>query len=191
MKYDECTVAGARILSPVPLADERGSLTRAWCARDFAEHGIDFVPLAANFVFFEAKGTLRGLHHQVAPAFEARVVHCTRGSAFNVVVDLRPESQSYLAWYGTSLSAENGKALYIPERCALGSLSLEERTEVCYMASGDYAPNHMAGIRYDDPTIGIQWPISVEAISEQDGSWELIRKTKEVPQTTGPGSSAR
>ncbi len=178
MKYDECAVAGARILSPAPFADERGRLTRAWCARDFAEHGIDFVPLAVNIVFCEIKGTLRGLHHQVAPAFEAKVVHCTRGSAFNVVVDLRPESKTYLAWYGTCLSAENGKALYIPERCAHGCLSLEDRTEVSYMASAAHAPDHVAGIRFDDPAIGVNWPISVDVVSEQDRSWELLERTK-------------
>ncbi len=174
MQYEKCTVSGARVLIPTPLADERGRLTRAWCARDFAEHGVDFVPLAVNMASCETKGTLRGLHHQVAPGFEAKVVHCTRGSAFNVVVDLRPESQTYLAWYGTCLSAENGRALYIPERCAHGCLSLEDQTELCYMTSSAYPPDNTAGIRFDDPAIGIKWPISVDVVSEQDRSWELI-----------------
>ena len=182
MKYNECAVAGARILSPAPVADERGRLTRMWCARDFVEHGIDFVPLAVNTVFCEIKGTLRGLHHQVAPPFEAKVVHCTAGSAFNVVVDLRPESKTYLAWQGTCLSAENGNALYIPERCAHGWLSLEDRTEISYMTSVAHAGEHTSGVRFDDPAIGIQWPISIDVVSKQDRNWEFIRTAKELPQ---------
>jgi len=122
------------------------------------------------------KGTLRGVHFQVAPALEAKLVRCTRGSIFDVVLDLRPESPSYGKWFGAELSAANGRMMYIPEGCGHGCQSLEENTEIFYMASAFYAPGEARGVRFDDPAFGIQWPVAASIVSEQDRNWPLIER---------------
>ena len=175
MKFIECKVSGAWVVEPTPHQDARGRFMRAWCSREFADQGIDFIPLQANMGFSVGKGIIRGLHYQVAPALEAKLVRCTRGAIFDVVVDLRPASSTYLAWYGTCLSAENGRMLYVPEGCAHGCQSTEDNTEILYMTSAVYSPDHVRGIRYDDPAIGIEWPLLVSSISDQDRSWPLVK----------------
>ncbi len=149
---------------------------RAWCRQEFAEHAIDFTPVQANLGFSIRKGTIRGLHYQVAPALEAKLVRCTRGAIFDVVVDLRTTSPSYRSWYGSCLSADNGRMLFVPEGCAHGCQSTEDNTEIYYMASAFYSPGEARGIRYDDPALGIQWPLPVSSISDQDRSWPLLGK---------------
>jgi len=119
------------------------------------------------------KGTVRGMHFQDERAPEAKLVRCTKGSMFDVVLDLRTESPSYRKWYGIELSAANGRMLYIPERCAHGYETLEENTEMFYMASGYYAPIAVGGVRFDDPAFGIQWPLPAAIVSEQDRNWPL------------------
>jgi dTDP-4-dehydrorhamnose 3,5-epimerase len=179
MKFIECAVGGAWIVEPTPHADARGRFMRAWCAKEFADHGIAFVPLQANMGFSLQKGTLRGLHYQRAPALEAKLVRCTRGSMFDVVVDLRPHSTTYRSWYGTCLSADNGRMLFIPEGCAHGCQALEDGTEYHYMSSAMYAPEHATGARHDDPAFGIAWPLPVTAISTQDRHWPSQRLGEE------------
>jgi dTDP-4-dehydrorhamnose 3,5-epimerase len=149
---------------------------RVWCAREFAEHGINFVPVQANMGFSVRKGTVRGMHFQTEPALEAKLVRCTRGAIWDVVLDLRPDSPSYAKWYGIELSAENGRMLYLPEHCAHGYQTLEDSTEMHYMASQYYAPNASRGVRFDDPAFDIHWPLSAEAVSEQDRNWPLIQR---------------
>ena len=149
---------------------------RAWCLREFQEHGISFSPVQANMGLSLHKGTLRGVHFQVAPALEAKLVRCTRGSIFDVVLDLRPESPSYGKWFGAELSAANGRMMYIPEGCGHGCQSLEENTEIFYMASAFYAPGEARGVRFDDPAFGIQWPVAASIVSEQDRNWPLIER---------------
>jgi dTDP-4-dehydrorhamnose 3,5-epimerase len=178
MRFEQCNVAGAWAIDPVPHHDHRGRFVRAWCAEEFVAHGIDFRPLQANMGLSLKKGTIRGLHYQVAPALEAKLVRCIRGSVFDVVVDLRSESETFLNWYGTCLSAENGKMLYVPERCATGCLSLEDESEIYYLTSAIYAPEHARGVRFDDPAFGIRWPLSVSAASEQDRNWPLVERAK-------------
>lgn len=146
---------------------------RAWCANEFAQNGIKFTPAQANMGFSHSRGTVRGMHYQVSPADEAKLVRCTRGSMFDVVLDLRPGSPSYLSWFGTQLSAENGRMLLIPEGCAHGCQSLEDNTEYLYMASCEFSPNHAKGVRHDDPAFKIEWPILTTVISEQDRNWPL------------------
>src|SRR5215470_11440819 len=124
MRFSETGVTGAMMIDPTPHQDERGRFMRAWCAKEFSGAGINFVPVQANMGFSKKKGTVRGMHYQIEPAPEAKLVRCTRGSIFDVVLDLRPES--YGKWYGTELSAENGRMLYLPEGCAHGCISLEE-----------------------------------------------------------------
>ena len=140
MRFTETDLVGAWVIDPSPHEDDRGRFMRAWCAREFAEHGLDFVPVQANMGFSVRKGTVRGMHFQEAPALEAKLVRCTRGAIFDVVLDLRPESPSYGEWYGAELSAENGRMLYVPEHCAHGYQTLEESTEMYYMTSEFYTP---------------------------------------------------
>jgi len=121
------------------------------------------------------KGTLRGMHYQIEPALEAKLVRCTRGSMFDVVLDLRHASPNYRKWFGVELSAENGRMLYLPEGCAHGYQTLEDNTEMHYMASTVYTPSAARGARFDDPAFQIEWPLAVTAISEQDRSWPFTQ----------------
>jgi dTDP-4-dehydrorhamnose 3,5-epimerase len=174
MHFTETAVADAKVIDPAPHGDERGRFMRAWCAREFSEHGIEFVPVQANMGFSNRSGTVRGMHFQEAPALEAKLVRCTRGAMFDVVIDLRPDSPTYGKWYGTELSAENGRMLYVPEHCAHGYQSLEENTEMHYMTSAFYCPGAVRGVRFDDPAFRIQWPLAVTVVSEQDRNWPLV-----------------
>lgn len=176
MKFIECDISGAWVIEPTPHQDARGRFMRAWCAQEFAAHGIAFVPVQANMGLSLRKGTIRGLHYQVAPALEAKLVRCTSGAVFDVVVDLRPGSTTYGAWYGTTLSAENGRMLYVPEGCAHGCQSTQDQTEIYYMTSAVYSPHEVRGARYDDPAFGIRWPLPVSETSDQDRTWPLVRQ---------------
>jgi dTDP-4-dehydrorhamnose 3,5-epimerase len=175
MRFTETDVNGAWVIDPSPYQDDRGRFMRAWCAREFAEHGVDFFPLQANMGLSLRKGTVRGLHFQEAPALEAKLVRCIRGSVFDVVADLRPESLTYRQWSGVELTAENGRMLYVPERCAHGFQSLEENSEVYYLTSAFYTPRAVRGVRFDDPAISVQWPLPVTVVSNQDRSWPLLQ----------------
>ncbi len=176
MRFTETDIVGARVIDPAPHADERGRFMRAWCAREFADHGLDFVPVQANMGFSVRKGTVRGMHFQEAPALEAKLVRCTRGAIFDVVLDLRAESLTYGKWYGIELSAENGRMLYVPEHCAHGYQTLDECTEMYYMTSGFYTPSAVRGVRFDDPAFSIQWPLEATVVSDQDRSWPLVER---------------
>jgi len=177
----ETGIVGARVIDPNPRQDDRGRFLRAWCAREFAEHGLDFLPVQANMGFSAREGTVRGLHFQEAPAVEAKLVRCTRGAIFDLVLDLRPESQSYGKWYGVELSAENARMLYVPENCAHGYQTLVESTEMYYMTSGFYTPSAVRGVRFDDPAFSIQWPLAPMVVSEQDRNWPLVERHERCP----------
>jgi dTDP-4-dehydrorhamnose 3,5-epimerase len=174
MHFTQTKIAGAKVIDPSPRADDRGRFIRAWCAKEFAENGIQFVPVQANMGYSFRKGTTRGMHFQTSAAPEAKLVRCTRGSMFDVVLDLRPESPSYGQWYGVELSAENGRMLFLPELCAHGYQTLEDDTEMHYMASGYYTPAAAKGVRFDDPAFMIAWPLTATAVSEQDRNWPLM-----------------
>jgi dTDP-4-dehydrorhamnose 3,5-epimerase len=175
MQFTETGIDGAWVIDPIFHADDRGRFFRAWCSREFAEHGIDFLPVQANMGSSVRKGTVRGMHFQVEPALEAKLVRCTRGAMFDVVLDLRRHSPSYGRWFGTELSAENGQMLYVPEHCAHGYQTLEDLTEMHYMTSQFYAPSAVSGVRFDDPAFSIQWPLFATVVSEQDSNWPLIQ----------------
>lgn len=175
MIFNETPIRGSWLIGPEPREDARGRFMRAWCQQEFTDHGIEFVPSQANMAFSIQRGTIRGLHFQIAPALEAKLVRCTRGSIFDVVVDVRPTSPTYLAWHGVPLSAENGQMLYIPEGCAHGCQSTEDSSEIYYQASAPYSPNEARGYRYDDPAFGIRWPLPASVISDQDRAWAPIR----------------
>lgn len=173
MHFAKTSIEGAVVIDPAPHADARGRFMRAWCLEEFADHGIAFVPVQANMGFSTKRGTVRGMHFQDAPASEAKLVRCTRGAMFDVVLDLRPESPSYRSWHGVELSGENGRMLYLPEGCAHGYQTLEADTEMHYMTSAFYTPSAVRGARFDDPAFGIVWPLAVSEISEQDRNWPL------------------
>lgn len=174
MRFTETSLHGAIIVDPTPHEDARGRFMRAWCAHEFSDHGIEFNPVQSNMGFSVTKGTIRGMHFQEAPALEAKLVRCTRGSMFDVVLDLRPNSKTYGQWYGTELTAENGRMLFVPELCAHGYQTLEENTEVHYMTSAFYTPSAARGARFDDPFFAIKWPLTPTVVSEQDRNWPLV-----------------
>ncbi len=180
MYFRETGLAGAMVIDPSPHQDDRGRFLRAWCTKEFAGHGLDFLPVQANMGLSTRKGTVRGMHFQVAPAPEAKLVRCTRGAMFDVVLDVRPASPTFGKWYGVELSAENSRMLYVPEGCAHGYQTLEEFTEMYYMTSAFYNSGAARGVRFDDPLFGIQWPLPTAIVSEQDRNWPLV--DQEAPE---------
>lgn len=180
MHFLETDLAGAWVIEPSPHQDGRGRFMRAWCVREFEEHGIHFSPVQANLGFSAKKGTIRGMHFQEAPALEAKLVRCTRGAMFDVAIDLRPGSATYGKWHGVELTAENGRMLYVPEQCAHGYQTLEDNTEMHYMTSQFYAPEAARGVLFDDPAFEIQWPLAATVISEQDRNWPLVTLRRKI-----------
>ena len=164
------------ILEPIVHGDHRGWFMESWSQRTFEEHGLHYQFVQDNHSYSAVKGTLRGLHCQKGEAAQAKLVRCTRGAIFDVVLDLRPDSPSCGAWHGVELSEENGRMLYLPEGCAHGYQTLRPDTEMHYMTSAFYAPASATGVRFDDPAFGIAWPLPVSEISEQDRNWPLMRR---------------
>ena len=176
MKFSPTRVDGAWLIEPEPIRDDRGFFARLWCEDALREHGLNAVIAQTNVGFSDRQGTLRGLHLQSAPHAEVKLVRCTRGAAFDVVVDLRPDSPTYCAWWGTTLNPENRAALYVPEGCATGYLTLTADTEVYYHTSAPYAPDAAWGVRWNDPTFAIEWPAEPELLSAQDRDWPLFER---------------
>jgi dTDP-4-dehydrorhamnose 3,5-epimerase len=168
MIFRETAVAGAWVIEPEPGRDERGSFTRIWDAREFADHGLASSLVQCSLSATLRRGTLRGLHYQVAPHEEAKLVRPVSGAVFDVALDLRLDSPTFKRWYGVELSAENGLALYVPEGCAHGLLTLSDETEVLYQMSAAEAPSAARGVRYDDPAFGIEWPAPVVLVNDRD-----------------------
>lgn len=154
-----------------PREDERGFFARIWCRQELAAQGLDTEIAQESLSFNRHRGTMRGLHFQRPPHEETKIVRCTRGGIFDVIVDLRPQSPSYLRWQGFELTAENRKALYVPKGFAHGFQTLVDNAEIVYQISEFYAPNSAGGYRYDDMAFGIAWPLPVTVISERDLSW--------------------
>jgi dTDP-4-dehydrorhamnose 3,5-epimerase len=173
VRFTKIQIEGAWVIDPTTHQDDRGHFFRAWCTKEFSAHAIQFQPVQANMGFSIKKGTLRGMHYQVQPELETKLVRCTRGAMFDVVLDVRIDSPTYGKWHAVELTPENGRMLFLPERCAHGYQTLEDHTEMHYMTSQFYAPNAARGARFDDPAFEIQWPLAVSAISEQDRKWPL------------------
>jgi dTDP-4-dehydrorhamnose 3,5-epimerase len=171
MHFTEGQLPGTYLLVPNRIEDERGFFARAYCRQELEAHGLSPRIVQANTGFSHRRGTLRGLHYQVAPHQETKIVRCVRGAVFDVVVDVRADSPTRGAWMGTRLTAENGHALYVPEGVAHGYLTLEDDSEVLYFVSQYYAPDAERGLRYDDPAVGIDWPIRVVEVSDKDRTW--------------------
>ncbi len=176
MRFTGTEIAGVKVIDPQPHEDTRGRFMRAWCTREFAEQGIDFVPVQANMGLSLRKGTIRGMHYQDTTALEAKLVRCTRGAIFDVVVDFRPGSPTFGKWCGAELSADNGRMLYVPEHCAHGCQSLEDESEIYYLTSAYFVANAAHGVRFNDPAFGIQWPLDVTLVSDQDRNWPLMER---------------
>lgn len=164
-------VEGAWMVEPERFEDERGFFARTWDSVDFAERGLNGALVQASISFNRERGTLRGMHYQAPPYEEAKLVRCTAGSIFDVALDLRPKSSTYLAWTGVELSAVNRLALYVPEGCAHGFLTLADDVEVAYLISAEYEPAAARGVRFDDPAFGIGWPAKIRIVSERDRSY--------------------
>ncbi len=168
MIFTETKLKGAYIIELNKIKDERGFFGRSWCKNEFTEHNLNANIVQTNTSFNKRKGTLRGLHFQRSPFAETKLVKCTKGAIFDVIVDLRSESPTFKQWLGVELTGENYKMLYIPERFAHGFITLEDNSEVNYLISEFYNPGVEGSIRWDDPEINIQWPIAMEEISDRD-----------------------
>jgi len=171
VRFQATPIPGAFVVTPEPFRDERGSFARVWCRDEFTTHGLNPSLAQINTGFNPKAGTLRGIHFQTAPHAEAKLVCCTRGAAWDVVVDLRPGLPTERHWFAVEMTPGNGKMLYVPEGCGHGYLTLEDDTEVRYHASAPYAPDSATGVRYDDPAFGIAWPRPVTSISDRDRNW--------------------
>lgn len=170
MRFVDTVFPGAFLVHPEPHEDERGHFARTYCRREFESKGLEFEFVQSSISFNKFKGTLRGLHYQAAPYEESKLVRCVKGAIFDVLVDLRPNSASYKRWESFILSAENGLSLYVPKGMAHGFQTLVDGTEVSYQMSQYYHPECAAGVRWDDPELGIPWPVSSAIISTRDKS---------------------
>lgn len=168
MIFHSTPLAGAWVLEPERHEDDRGFFARTFCLDELAEHGLDTRIAQASTSFNRRRGTVRGMHYQIAPDAEAKLVRCTRGALFDAVVDLRDGSPTRGRWFAVGLSAEAGNQLYVPPGFAHGFQTLEDETEVHYLISVPYAPASGRGFRFDDPEVGIPWPEPVTLISERD-----------------------
>ena len=172
MIFTPTRLEDAVVIDPERREDERGFLARTFCEREFAQHGLATRFVQSSTIFSPTRHTLRGLHYQQAPHREVKLVRCTRGSAFVVIVDLRERSRTRGEWLGVELSTANGRLLYVPEGFAQGYQTLEDETEVLYQMSHHYVPESACGVRWDDPTFRIEWPpAGGRLISERDRAW--------------------
>lgn len=172
MIFTPASLEDAFIIDVERRGDERGFLARTFCEHEFAEHGLETRFVQSSTIFSPQRGTLRGLHFQKMPHGEVKLVRCTRGAARVTIVDLRPESRTYLRWLAVELSPENGRLLYVPKGFAQGYQTLVDDTEVAYQMSHEYVPEAASGVRWDDPAFAIEWPPSDQrVISERDQAW--------------------
>jgi len=171
MIFRETSIPGVQVLELEPYVDRRGFFARTFCTKEFVEHGMTSHFVQANLSHNKHRGTLRGLHLQLIPYQEAKLIRCINGAIFDVVVDLRAGSKTHCRWFSVELSAANGRALYIPEGCAHGFQTVRENTDVIYMVSAFHTPESERGYRFDDPVFAIDWPLPVNEISDKDASW--------------------
>jgi len=175
MNFIETQIEDLYIVELNIIGDERGFFARAWCEEEFAKKNLTSRMVQANTSYSKDKGTLRGLHYQVSPHQEAKLMRCIKGAIFDVAVDLRPDSKTYKKWFGIELTESNRSMLYIPEGVAHGYQTLVEDTEAFYMSSAFYAPQAERGLRWNDPAIGIKWPITeCLHITDKDKRWADI-----------------
>ena len=182
MNFQETTLRGAFVVELEPKEDERGFFARVWCQKEFGARGLNPRLVQTSLSYNRHRGTIRGLHYQMTPYDEAKLVSCIRGAIYDVIVDLRVESLTYLQWVGVALTAENRKMLYVPEGLAHGFQTLEDDTEVFYQVTQFYTPGAERGVRWDDPVLGIRWPaVESRVISPRDLSWPSFAPVRTAP----------
>ena len=175
MKFIETKLKGTYIIELEPMEDERGFFARSFCQKEFEEHGLNLRIVQCNISFNKKKGTLRGMHYQIAPYEEAKLVSCIRGAIYDVIIDMRPDSPTYCQWFAVELTEENYKMLYIPKGFAHGFQTLEDNTVVFYQMSEFYHAECARGVRWDDPAFGIEWPVKKLVISPRDQSYKSFK----------------
>ncbi|PYX52354.1 MAG: dTDP-4-dehydrorhamnose 3,5-epimerase [Acidobacteria bacterium] len=178
MMFLETKLKGALVLDVDRREDNRGFFARVFCQREFVERGLKPIIAQANIAFNKKRGTLRGMHFQFPPAAETKLVRCTRGGILDIIVDLRPESPTYLDHVAVELTADNHRALYVPERFAHGYQVLEDGTETSYQVGEFYTPGSEGGLIYSDPRLGLKWPLPVTEISLKDDTWRLLAEAE-------------
>jgi dTDP-4-dehydrorhamnose 3,5-epimerase len=171
MIFTQTPLKTAMIVDLEMRTDDRGGFARTFCAQEFEAHGLKPAVAQCNMSFNHKRGTIRGMHYQLQPAAETKLVRCTKGAIYDVIIDMRPDSETYLKHFGILLTESNRTALYVPEMFAHGYLALTDGAEVVYQVGEFYSPGYERGIRYDDPFFGIQWPEPITVISEKDAAW--------------------
>jgi dTDP-4-dehydrorhamnose 3,5-epimerase len=171
MQFIPTSLPDAYVIEPSRLEDDRGFFARTWCQQEFMQHGLDPSLVQCSLSFSRKQGTLRGIHLQLPPFAETKLVRCTQGAIYDVIVDLRPDSTTYLKWTAVELTAENRKTLYVPKGFGHGFQALADNTEVFYQMSEFYQPDSARGIRWDDPVFNIDWPETVSVISDRDRTY--------------------
>jgi dTDP-4-dehydrorhamnose 3,5-epimerase len=174
LKFQETPLRDAWVVDIAPIEDERGFFARSFCGREFSEHGLNPRVVQCNVSFNRRRGTLRGMHYQAAPHEEAKLVRCTQGAVWDVMVDLRPASPTFKRWHGVELSAANRRAFYVPEGVAHGFQTLSEDAEVLYQMTAAFVPEAARGVRWNDPAFAIRWPIADPFMSERDRAFPLF-----------------
>ena len=175
MIFTETALKSAYIIDIEQKEDSRGFFARTFCAQEFVDRGLEITNAQCSIAYNYNKGTLRGMHYQVAPATEAKLVRCTQGAIYDVIVDMRPDSSTYLSHVGVELTADNRRALYVPEMFAHGYQTLTDGAEVIYQMNKLYTPGYERGLHYDDPILGIEWPLPVSEIAEKDLKWPFLK----------------
>ncbi|WAH37696.1 dTDP-4-dehydrorhamnose 3,5-epimerase [Alicyclobacillus dauci] len=173
MKFIELKLAGSYLIELEPIHDERGFFARSWCVNEFEAHSLHTRLVQCNVSYNKKRSTLRGMHYQASPHQEAKLVRCTRGALYDVIVDLRPNSSTFQQWIGIELTADNHRSLYVPEGFAHGFQTLVDDTEVFYQMTEFYSPESARGLRWDDPVFGICWPIDNPILSDRDKGYGL------------------
>lgn len=172
MKYTETRLKGAFVIELEKREDERGFFARVFDKKELKKIGVDFDVVEASISLSKKKGTMRGMHWQKDPYWEAKIIRCTRGKIFDVIVDLRPESETFKQWFGIEIDAENRKMVYVPKGFAHGFVTLEDNTEIHYQMDQVYSPESATGFKWDDKEFAIEWPIKPTIVSKNDNSWE-------------------
>jgi dTDP-4-dehydrorhamnose 3,5-epimerase len=171
MKFHATELSDAVLIELTPFEDHRGRFSRTFCTQEFADAGLETEFVQDNVSFNHKAGTLRGMHYQVAPFGEVKVIRCVAGALYDVIVDLRPDSPTYMNWQGFELTDSNNSQLYVPRGFAHGFVTLQDGTAVAYMVSSAYAPGAESGLRWNDPSLGIAWPVDIVTISDKDVNW--------------------
>lgn len=192
MIFIETKLAGAYIIDLERRVDSRGFFARAFCQHEFRDHGLKPVIAQANVAFNHRQGTIRGMHFQFPPAAETKLVRCTRGGILDIIVDLRPESSTYLQHVAVELNEDNYRALYVPERFAHGYQVLSDKTDTSYQVGEFYTPGSEGGLRHDDPRLALEWPLPLSEISDKDRAWSPLEEQEaELKRRMEPAGAGR